>query len=43
MIDLIEEAQNIQIVCEENDWDFCFVGGLALQMWVNRVLLKILI
>ena len=33
MIDLIKEAENLQRLCEFNDWDFCFIGGLALQFW----------
>jgi hypothetical protein len=33
MIDLISTAQAVQLVCEENKWDFCFIGGLAVQYW----------
>jgi hypothetical protein len=33
MLDLISTAQAVQLVCEKNKWDFCFIGGLALQFW----------
>lgn len=33
MIDLITEAQKFQAYCEGLGWEFCFIGGLALQNW----------
>jgi hypothetical protein len=26
-------AQKVQTVCESEDWQFCFIGGIALQRW----------
>lgn len=31
MIDLVEEAAELQILLEGQGWDFCFIGGLAVQ------------
>jgi hypothetical protein len=33
MIDLITEAHRFQIFCESMNWEFCFIGGLAVQHW----------
>ncbi len=33
MIDLINEAHKFQAYCRSLSWDFCFIGGLALQHW----------
>jgi Nucleotidyl transferase AbiEii toxin, Type IV TA system len=33
MIDLINEAQRFQTYCQDLGWEFCFIGGLALQHW----------
>lgn len=33
MIDLINEAHKFQTYCRSLSWDFCFIGGLALQHW----------
>ncbi|HLM25123.1 MAG TPA: hypothetical protein VK274_08705, partial [Pyrinomonadaceae bacterium] len=33
MIDLITEAHSFQVLCEDLGWDFCFIGGLAVQHW----------
>jgi hypothetical protein len=33
MIDLITEAHKFQTYCRSLGWDFCFIGGLALQHW----------
>src|SRR5687768_9065278 len=33
MIDLITEAHKFQAYCESLKWEFCFIGGLALQHW----------
>lgn len=30
---LVQTAFALQKVCEEKNWDFCFIGGLALQFW----------
>jgi len=26
-------AQEVQHLCEGEGWDFCFIGGLAVQRW----------
>ena len=33
MIDLYRTAAEIQSICLENGWKFCFIGGIALQRW----------
>ncbi len=33
MINLVEEAKKMQSFCHEQGWRFCFIGGLALQIW----------
>ena len=33
MIDVIQAAAEVQNVCQSHDWQFCFIGGLALQRW----------
>ncbi len=33
MTELVVQAQNIQVFCEERCWRFCFIGGLAVQHW----------
>lgn len=33
MIKLFELATEVQTFCEERGWQFCFIGGLALQVW----------
>ena len=33
MIDLITEAHRFQSFCQRNAWEFCFIGGLAVQHW----------
>ncbi|HEX2270731.1 MAG TPA: DUF6036 family nucleotidyltransferase [Pyrinomonadaceae bacterium] len=33
MIDLVTEARKFQTYCEGLGWEFCFIGGLALQHW----------
>ena len=33
MIDLITEAHKFQSYCQSLKWEFCFIGGLALQNW----------
>jgi hypothetical protein len=33
MIELVEAAAELQAFCEERDWGYCFIGGLALQHW----------
>ncbi len=30
---LIQAAAELQAVCVEHDWRFCFIGGLAVQRW----------
>ena len=42
MVDLIQVAQKVQAFCEERDWPFCIIGGLALQFWgENRLTLNV--
>jgi hypothetical protein len=31
--DIIEAAAELQAICQSQDWQFCFIGGLALQRW----------
>jgi len=31
--DLIQAAVEVQGLCQSQDWQFCFIGGLALQRW----------
>lgn len=33
MIELFGTAQQIQNFCHQQQWQFCFIGGLALQRW----------
>lgn len=33
MIDLIDVAMDVQRVIQERNWQFCFIGGLAVQQW----------
>lgn len=33
MKQVLEAAQQIQNFFDENDWKFCFIGGIALQRW----------
>ena len=33
MNDIIQAAAELQQVCQSEDWQFCFIGGLALQRW----------
>lgn len=33
MIDLISEAASLQDFLEASDWDFFFIGGIAVQVW----------
>jgi len=33
MIELVRAAKELQEFCEGRDWRFCFIGGLAVQMW----------
>jgi hypothetical protein len=30
---LIQAAADLQAVCVQHDWRFCFIGGLAVQRW----------
>lgn len=32
---VFEAAQQIQSFFKENDWQFCFIGGIALQRWAK--------
>lgn len=33
MIELFEVAKELQELCEQQQWKFCFIGGIALQRW----------
>jgi hypothetical protein len=33
MIKLFQLAKQIQFLCEAQGWEFCFIGGVALQRW----------
>ena len=33
MNEVIQAAAELQTVCETQRWQFCFIGGLALQRW----------
>lgn len=33
MNDVIQAAAELQSVCQSQNWQFCFIGGLALQRW----------
>lgn len=40
MTGLIAEALKLQQLCEAMKWRFCFIGGLALQIWGEQRLTK---
>ncbi len=33
MNDIIQAAAELQAICESQGWQFCFIGGLAVQRW----------
>jgi hypothetical protein len=33
MIDLFETAQQLQFFCDQQGWQSCFIGGIAVQRW----------
>jgi hypothetical protein len=33
VIELVQAASQLQRFCVEQDWQFCFIGGFALQRW----------
>ena len=33
MTEVIQAASELQAVCQSQDWQFCFIGGIALQRW----------
>ncbi|HKS08396.1 MAG TPA: nucleotidyl transferase AbiEii/AbiGii toxin family protein [Pyrinomonadaceae bacterium] len=33
MNEVIQAAAELQDICESQGWQFCFIGGLALQRW----------
>lgn len=33
MNDVIQAAAELQTICQSQDWQFCFIGGVALQRW----------
>jgi hypothetical protein len=40
MKDLIKTAADVQLLFEKQKWQFCFIGGLALQFWGEQRLTK---
>jgi hypothetical protein len=35
MKQVFQAAQQVQDFFDENDWEFCFIGGVALQRWAK--------
>lgn len=33
MIDVFRVGETVQTFCRQQDWRFCFIGGVALQRW----------
>ena len=33
MVDLFQAALEVQRLCQSQGWQFCFIGGLAVQRW----------
>jgi hypothetical protein len=33
MNELLEAARQVQAACDEQGWEWCFIGGLAVQRW----------
>lgn len=33
MIEIVRAAADLQALCQSQGWQFCFIGGLALQRW----------
>ena len=33
MEDIVRAAHDLQKFCDEHRWEFCFIGGIALQHW----------
>ena len=33
MTEVIQAASELQAICQAQGWQFCFIGGLALQRW----------
>ena len=33
MDDVFQAAAEVQRLCQSQDWQFCFIGGIALQRW----------
>ena len=33
MNDVIQAAAELQNFCQSQGWQFCFIGGVALQRW----------
>jgi len=36
LLRVLEAAGEVQRFCQQRDWHFCFIGGLAVQRGVNR-------
>ena len=35
MIDLLDDARELQDFCDNHGWLSCFIGGLAVQRWAQ--------
>ena len=33
MNEVIQAASELQVICQSQGWQFCFIGGVALQRW----------
>ena len=40
MKELFEFAAEVQQLCEQHHWEFCFIGGIAVQRWSEPRLTK---
>lgn len=40
MTELVAIAEDLQTFCEQHNWKFCIIGGLALQFWGEQRLTK---
>jgi hypothetical protein len=30
---VLDAAREVQVLCEQRGWRFCFIGGVAVQRW----------
>jgi hypothetical protein len=33
LLQVLEAAEEVQRFCQQQDWRFCFIGGVAVQRW----------